>query len=81
MGCARLRGIAIPEGVFRIGGHAFADCAVLESIILPNSLEELGEDAFTGCTSLGQVLLPAAWRARKDALDRAGIPASARVYR
>lgn len=39
----------LPEGVSRIGSHAFADCKKLIMVTIPNGDIEIADDAFEGC--------------------------------
>lgn len=47
--------VAIPEGVQRIRGHAFADSKSLVSVIIPSSVTQIGQMAFGDCKSLKTV--------------------------
>ena len=55
-GCRYLRGIALPEGLERIGQTAFADSG-LRSLVCPGSLRKVGQGAFYMCRELGAVAL------------------------
>ncbi len=58
-GCARLTGIAIPQGVSAVGEHAFENCAGLSSITLPDGgVTAIGDYAFCRCVGLTSVALP-----------------------
>jgi hypothetical protein len=41
-----LKDVTIPQGVEKIGDHAFLDCKSLTSINLPKSIKEIGSQAF-----------------------------------
>ena len=58
MGCAKLTGITLPEGLLEIGCLAFALCAKLKDIILPDGVRKIGGGAFSLCASLTTVSLP-----------------------
>ena len=47
-----LKTITIPDGVTRIGNHAFFYNIALTGIVLPAGVANIGDNAFTGCTSL-----------------------------
>lgn len=53
-----LRKIEIPEGVTRIGGHAFYGCKKLSDVTIPDSLTTIGSSAFRKCTSLKRIRIP-----------------------
>lgn len=44
--------IIIPDGVTRIGGHAFEGCGRLKEVVIPESVKEIGSSAFRNCDSL-----------------------------
>ena len=48
----------IPNGVTKIGNHAFSDCVGLTSINIPNSVTSIGSWAFDGCNSLATIDIP-----------------------
>ena len=50
--------VRVPEGVVKIGEHAFAGCTSLRQITLPGSTVEIGAHAFAGCASLESVIAP-----------------------
>ena len=54
-----LGGIAIPEGVTRIGISAFEDCRSMDSVVFAgNKVETIGDWAFYNCHSLRSLTLP-----------------------
>lgn len=50
--------LTIPEGVKKIGEHAFAFTKNLQSVVLPNSVQTIENDAFSNCDNLRYVRLP-----------------------
>jgi hypothetical protein len=50
--------INIPNGVKRIGAHAFSCCHKLKSISIPNGVESIHDCAFEACTSLTSISFP-----------------------
>jgi len=50
--------IVIPEGVTRIGSHAFDHCGPLTSVVIPEGVTSIGENAFRSCISLTSVTIP-----------------------
>ena len=58
----------VPEGVRRIGKHAFRGCTQLRSVGLPASLLSIGAFAFHGCFRIKRVYIP-------DALETIGAEA------
>ncbi len=48
----------IPEGVIRIGAHAFMGCRVLESVTVPSTVREIGSSAFRRCPMLKTIEIP-----------------------
>lgn len=53
-----VRDIMIPEGVIRIGNHAFEQNRQLNSVVIPEGVVEIGGYAFNGCRSLQRIYLP-----------------------
>jgi hypothetical protein len=51
--------VEIPEGVTRIGGHAFHSCHRLEEAVIPYTVNEIGSSAFRQCERLESIDLPA----------------------
>ncbi len=49
--------ITIPDGVKRIGSHAFENCDDLQSVSIPASVEEIGYLAFLNCSALREILI------------------------
>jgi len=50
--------VEIPNGVTRIGDHAFYGYSGLTSITIPNSVTSIGRGAFYRCTGLTSVTIP-----------------------
>ena len=50
--------ITIPDGIERIGSHAFYNRTQLRDVKFPNSLKEIGDRAFYSCTRLTEIVLP-----------------------
>ena len=59
LGCTRLTGVTIPQGVTDIGFAAFHSCSDLTSVIIPESVTSIGMAAFYNCSSLTSVTIPA----------------------
>lgn len=57
IGCDKLKGIVLNDGLEKIGHNAFQRCISLQSITLPSTVIEIGVDAFEGCVSLKEVSL------------------------
>lgn len=55
LGC---KSSVIPDGVKRIGSHAFYYASGLKSAVIPDSVEEIGENAFRFCKDLESVVIP-----------------------
>ena len=53
-----VRDIMIPDGVIRIGNHAFEQNRQLVSVVVPEGVVEIGGYAFNGCRSLQRIYLP-----------------------
>ena len=58
---ADIESIILPDGLTRIGNHAFYGCdnAALTSITIPNSVTTIGEYAFSNFNSLTSIEIPA----------------------
>ena len=50
--------VIIPNGVTRIGYHAFSNCHRLKNVIIPNSVTDICDWAFDGCSSLQSIDIP-----------------------
>ena len=50
--------VAVPEGITRIAGGAFAGNEAVDRVILPESLTEIGEEAFRDCLLLQTISFP-----------------------
>ena len=53
-----VRDLMIPEGVLRIGNHAFEQNKQLVSIVIPEGVIEIGDYAFNGCRNLSRIYFP-----------------------
>ena len=53
-----LREITLPDGLKKIGEHAFGGNFSLKSVHIPNSVRSIGISAFEKCESLKKALLP-----------------------
>lgn len=49
--------LVIPDGVARIGSHAFERYYGLETVEIPNSVNHIGDHAFCRCSSLKTIIL------------------------
>ena len=49
--------VTIPDGVKRIGDHAFSSCTNLVSVYMPDSVTEISPHAFSGCSRLVSVTM------------------------
>lgn len=56
--CDQMEQVILPEGIKRIGRHAFAECFRLQSIGFPDTLEVIGDSAFENCRALEEIVLP-----------------------
>lgn len=54
----QIQTIALPEGIRRIGGHAFQMCEALVEIALPESVKTIGRCAFNRCERLTGIAIP-----------------------
>ncbi len=55
--CISITSVIIPDGVARIGSHAFYGWTSLESVTLPSGKLVLSSGVFSGCTSLTSISL------------------------
>lgn len=53
-----VRDVMIPQGVIRIGNHAFEQNRQIASVVVPEGVIEIGGYAFNGCRSLQRIYLP-----------------------
>jgi hypothetical protein len=44
--------LVIPDGITKIGNHAFERCSGITSVTIPNSVITIGENSFYGCDGL-----------------------------
>ena len=56
-GC-ELKEVVIPEGIKRIGDHAFRNCKKLKKVVIPESVKIIEPEAFAWCYSLEKVVIP-----------------------
>lgn len=56
---ARAEGLALPDGLERIGAEAFAGSAAIASADIPEGVTSIGDRAFADCASLARVAVPA----------------------
>lgn len=52
----KLRGVVLPNGLLRIGSHAFEGCSLMSYLVIPNSVIEIGADAIKDTQSILAVL-------------------------
>ena len=50
--------VVIPNGVTKIGKHAFAFCTSLREISIPDGVTEIGDEAFEECENLTKIHIP-----------------------
>ena len=60
--------IELPEGLERIGAHAFAQSECFSEIKIPDSVKSIGSGAFCGCSGMENVTLPQGLTAIADEL-------------
>ena len=53
-----LREVSLPEGIKKIGEHAFGANFTMKSVFMPNSVRSIGMSAFEKCESLEDIHLP-----------------------
>ena len=49
--------LVVPDGVTKIGNHAFDQYKCITSVIIPNSVTSIGTHAFQGCSALTNVTI------------------------
>jgi len=54
----KLKSVAIPDTITKIGAGAFCFCSGLANIIIPNSVTEIGAGAFARCSGLANIIIP-----------------------
>jgi hypothetical protein len=64
-GLSRLRDVALPQGIEKIGVDAFSESAI-RSIRIPDSVRKIGRNAFFKCGALKAVHLPDALEAIEE---------------
>lgn len=50
--------VVIPNGVKKIGWHAFEDCESVTSVVIPEGVTAIGWSAFEGCSNLSSIIIP-----------------------
>ncbi len=50
--------LMIPDGIKKIGDHAFEGCTSIVNVVVPEGVTEIGGEAFSGCPNLKSVKLP-----------------------
>ncbi len=53
-----VRDVMIPDGVIRVGNHAFEQNRQIFSVVIPEGVMEIGSYAFNGCRNLQRVYFP-----------------------
>ena len=53
-----LRAVSLPDGIKKIGEHAFGANFTMKSVFIPNSVRSIGMSAFEKCESLEDIHLP-----------------------
>lgn len=53
-----LREVSLPEGIKKIGEHAFGANFTMKSVFMPNSVRSIGMSAYEKCDSLEKIHLP-----------------------
>lgn len=54
-GCLALKGIELPDGLWRID-NSFIDCKAMERIVIPATVERIDAGAFKGCDAMTEVI-------------------------
>lgn len=55
---AEIGQVILPEGLEKIGDHAFSNCKYLDTVVFNSSTPELGIGVFSGCKSFSFFVLP-----------------------
>ena len=50
--------VELPNGLQKIGDHAFYSCKALTEIIIPDSVYQIGKAAFSACKGLKSIVIP-----------------------
>ena len=53
-----MKHLILPDGIRKIGVHAFEENAALEDVRLPDTLEVIGASAFAYCYNLKEIIIP-----------------------
>lgn len=69
----QLEKVVLPEGLERIGDHAFLYCRSLKAIDIPNTVTEIGSRAFSNCRSLESIVIPDSVTLIETSFARCGI--------
>ena len=59
IGCSKIDGITIPDGILAIGDRAFAACSSMRELVIPSSVTNVGMEVISSCNSLADLRIDA----------------------
>ena len=59
LGCSKIDGITIPDGILDIGDRAFTACSSMRELVIPSSVTNVGMEVISSCDSLTDLRIDA----------------------
>lgn len=59
IGCSKIAGITIPDGILDIGDRAFAACSSMRELVIPSTVTNVGMEVISSCDTLADLRIDA----------------------